>query len=303
MKLRTRIAVSAFAAALAALAFASSASASFHLIKIKEVYLGAAGQDAFIELQMHAAGQNQVTGHKVDFYTAAGGLLGSSPLFPDSVPNGQNQRTILIADEGVPGRDLTYPAMTGATLTYNPGGAACFTGSNDCVAWGNFTGAAMLPGPVGDPVLPGGITPGSSITRRIDRGCRSALDAADDTNNSAADFVLTANPSPRGNAVTPTERVCAGIRCGGKATNFVGTPKRNVIVGTPKRDVIAGLGGNDVLRGLGGNDILCGGAGKDKLIGGKGRDRLLGGPGKDILRGGPGRDVLRGGPGRDRQFQ
>ena len=304
MTLKARLTATALATALAALAFASSAGASTHLIKIKEVFLGAAGSDAFVELQMYGSGQNLVAGQKVDFYTETGSLLGSSPVFPDSVPNGQNQRTILIGDEAVDGRDLTYPMMTGATLLYNGGGAVCFTGSNDCVAWGNFTEdpSDPLPGRTGTPALAAtGIAAGSSLVRKINRGCRTLLEAKDDTDNSSADFVQTANPTPRGNSLPATGRRC--VPCGGRLSTITGTNRRDILRGTPRADVIAGLGGNDTIRGLGGNDIICGGKGRDRLIGGKGRDRLIGGPGRDILRGGPGKDILRGGPGRDRQIQ
>jgi Ca2+-binding RTX toxin-like protein len=287
---------------LGTLSFASSASASTHEVMIREVFLGAAGNDAFVELQMFSAGQNQVTGQKVNIYQADGSLLAASPVFPSSVPNGQNQRTILIADTAVPGGDLEYPMMTAATLGYGPGGAACFTGSGDCVAWGNFVDTDIgFTGNPGTPVLPGGIPAGASITRKLTRGCRTLLDPADDTNNSAADFAQTNNPSPRGNAAAPTEKRCAP--CGGKLATITGTAKKNKLRGTAGKDIIAGLGGNDTIRGLGGNDILCGGGGRDRLIGGGGKDRLLGGPGKDTLLGGGGRDKLVGGPGRDTQVQ
>jgi len=302
MKLRTRLAVTAFAAGLGALVIAPSASASFHLVKIKEVYLGASGNDAFIELQMYSAGQTQVAGQKVRFFDELGGIQGESPLFPGNVDNGQNQRTILIGDTAVEGRDFTYDVMTETIPFIGPGGAACFTGSGDCVSWGNFVDMnVMYTGNAGTPVLPGGIPPGSSITRKIDRGCKTLLEASDDTDNSSADFSLTATLTPRGNSQAPTERSC--VPCGGRTSTITGTNGKNKLIGTPKVDVIAGLGGNDTIRGLAGNDILCGGGGKDKLIGGGGKDKLLGQAGRDTLRGGAGRDVLRGGPGRDLQIQ
>ena len=45
----------------------------------------------------------------------------------------------------------------------------------------------------------------STLERTITRGCATALDIADDTNNSAADFRAAAQP-PRNNAATPTEK-------------------------------------------------------------------------------------------------
>ena len=219
MNRRTRLAAMLFAASLGTLLFAASASASFHLVKIKEVFLGAAGNDAFVELQMPAAGENEVTGQKVAFYTANGNLLTISDPFPSKAPSGQNQRTILIGDSAVPDRDFAYDALTGATLSYGPGGAACYTGSNDCVAWGNFADANdtnEYTGNAGTPVLPAGIPTGSSITRKINRGCPTTLDLVDDTNNSAADFVQTTPPprraTPRPPAARPASPVVASSR-------------------------------------------------------------------------------------------
>jgi hypothetical protein len=46
-----------------------------------------------------------------------------------------------------------------------------------------------------------------TLIRSITRGCGTALDPADDTDNSAADFTV-GTVNPRGNSVTPTETVC-----------------------------------------------------------------------------------------------
>ncbi len=48
---------------------------------------------------------------------------------------------------------------------------------------------------------------GKTLIRTISRGCATALDAADDTNNSAADFTVGTG-NPRNNAATPTETPC-----------------------------------------------------------------------------------------------
>ena len=47
------------------------------------------------------------------------------------------------------------------------------------------------------------------LVRTISRGCATALDAADDTDNSAADFSI-GTPIGRNNAATPTEKPCTG---------------------------------------------------------------------------------------------
>jgi Ca2+-binding RTX toxin-like protein len=282
MTFRARLIATAVAASLGALAFAGSASASFHEIQVREVYLGDLGNDSFIELQMFSAGQTQVAGQTVTLYAADGSVQGVSPSFAGNVTNGQSQRTILIGDTAVTNRDFAWDMMyeTAGGGILAAGGAACFSGNNDCVTWGNFVDSSVnYTGTAGTPLLPAGIPAGSSITRKLTRGCRTALDRKDDTNNSATDFARTGNPSPRGNAGAITERPCSP--CGGKPGTLTGTNGKDVLVGTPGNDVIAGLGGRDTIKGKGGRDILCGGKGRDKLIGGKGRDVLRGGPGRD----------------------
>src|SRR5215216_4072090 len=92
------------AVALAGLAFAApSASAVFHLMKIREVAPNPAGPDSsFVELQMYEAGQNFVGGHVVNSYQANGMPAGSFTM-TGNVPNGENQRTILLGDTATPG--------------------------------------------------------------------------------------------------------------------------------------------------------------------------------------------------------
>jgi len=60
--------------ALSAAILAQPASASFHLMKIREVYPGSAAAPTsdFVVLQMTAAGENFVNGHPITLYGAAG---------------------------------------------------------------------------------------------------------------------------------------------------------------------------------------------------------------------------------------
>ncbi len=203
------------ALAMAAVALpAASADAAFHLMKVREVYPGSSSvgrDDAFIELQMFAAGQNFVGGHTVSYFTAGGSLLGSTTI-DNNVPNGESQRTVLIGDTLVPGRDVAnvQSDMLGQSLgTAGAGGAVCFE-AIDCVSWGTFAGA--LPSPAGANAA--AIPDGASLERSIAPNCATLLEDADDTNNSAVDFAL-ATPSPRGNAVPPTETACTGGNPGG----------------------------------------------------------------------------------------
>ena len=296
---------------LGCLAAAPSASANHHFVVISEVYGGDADAGSeFVELQMLAGGQNVFTtsGAEIQFYNATGASLGQEPFTTN--PTSGAQRTVLMAT-GAAALDFGVTPDTqllDADRVPIAGGAVCFYSNPfmgiDCVSWGNFTGAAMLP------VDPGGnadpneaaIPSGSSIVRTKARGsCATLMDFADDTDDSAADFAPGA-PSPTPSA-TAAETECTDpdpgpdptppAKCAGQNATKEGTAGPNVIVGTPGKDVIAALGGNDTIRGLAGNDFLCGGGGRDKLIGGGGRDKLFGQAGRDTCKGGPKRDTAK----------
>jgi RTX calcium-binding nonapeptide repeat (4 copies) len=338
----TRIACFMMLAAAASLAVVGSASADYHLNKIRQISGegGASLDTSYIELQMYAPGQNLVSGRNITIWDQDALLLGlpqpiaTLPLSGPNPPNGENQRTILIGDTAVAGRDFTLDlSVYLSTLSGGPdpkpylAGAACFD-TIDCVSWGAFTGAANLP----DKTTPNGsVLPITfSLQRSIAPGCPTLLEEGDDTNNAQTDFV----PGPkegRPNSVPPPERPCGGgqgagggggfTSCAGKLTTIVGTDGNDALTGTAAADVIAAGAGNDVIRALAGNDVVCAGLGKDRLVGGKGNDTLLGEAAKDTLRGGagndklkggsaadtlkggPGRDKLKGGPGKDVQIQ
>jgi hypothetical protein len=105
----------------------------------------------------------------------------------------------LVATAGI-AADATLPP----DVLKAAGGAVCFD-DLDCVSWGAFTGAAKIAGPAGTPAA--SIPDGLALQRTIGRGCATALDTADDSDDSAADFVAVA-PAPRPNSVAPTELVC-----------------------------------------------------------------------------------------------
>jgi hypothetical protein len=186
------------------------AHATYHLMMIREVFGGSAAQPNahFVELQMHASGQNFVGGKQVKFFNAGGTEVGSF-AFPGSVSNGVNQASILVGTPEVqtafgvtPDLTMTTPVIAAA------GGKACFfdpadpynpgtgLGNIDCVSWGTFAAGGDTGTPA--PAIPSGM----SIERRISGGTSStALDSADDTNNSAADFQAAA-PTPQKNRIT-----------------------------------------------------------------------------------------------------
>ena len=184
---------------LAAILCPTHLSAAFHLMSIKEVFPGtaAAPNARYVMLQMYADGQNFVAGHPVIFYDASGAPTNTF-TFTNNVANGSNQATILIATaEAQALFGITPDLMMTAAAMIPAGGKVCFD-TVDCMSWGNYSGSTSG---VGNPFNPsGGLTPGDAARRRTDiAGSPTTLEFADDTNDSANDFVV-AFPGPRNNA-------------------------------------------------------------------------------------------------------
>jgi hypothetical protein len=211
-----RLFVSAIAAFVGLLAAAPAAQASFHLMKVREVYAGAS-DDSYVELQMLFNTEFAVGGHSLRLYNAAGATLDTFTFTVGyQAPNhnsASGNNTILIGDTGVQTAfGVTPDDHTEANLNIPAsGGAVCWLDGSppDCVSWGNFTGSASLPAPgAGTPVSAGGITAGKALRRSIAPGCSTLLESGDDTDNSATDF-SEVTPNPRNNASTVTESMCA----------------------------------------------------------------------------------------------
>ncbi len=188
-------------AVVAALFAAAAPSlATFHEIKVKEVFPGtvAAPNAQYVVLQAYAAGQVLLTGHALHVFDAAGAPVATF-TFSATAANGANQMTLLIATTeaatlfGVPS-DL--PMTASLPLT---GGKVCWE-ALDCVAWGSYHGPATG---VGTPFnAPVGLERGQAMQRRLDVcaiGMPTILEACDDTDDSANDFVF-AIPAPKNNA-------------------------------------------------------------------------------------------------------
>lgn len=193
---------------------AAPALATFHLIEIREVFPGSkANPNAqYVELQMRSGGQNLVGGHFVRTFDAAAAPVATS-TFPSDVANDANQSTLLLA---TPQAEAEFGIVADGPLTPGiapAGGAVCWE-TIDCASWGTFAGS--LPSPAGTPAAAGGIPDGMALRRSIARGCATALESLDDTNQSQADFEAVF-PAPRPNSVPPSERLCAGT--GGGAGN------------------------------------------------------------------------------------
>lgn len=188
---------------------AKPASATFHEIMVKEVFPGTAASPnaQYVVLQAWAQFQNAVGGHTLTVYDAAGASVGTF-TFSGPLGNGANQMSIFIATpEAATLFNLTADlAMT--PVISAAGGKVCWE-TWDCAAWGNYTGPAAGVGtPFGVPV---GLERGTAMRRRLDvAGSPTLLEFADDTNDSANDFVA-ATPAPRTNAGvdgTPPASTC-----------------------------------------------------------------------------------------------
>jgi hypothetical protein len=203
---RCRIVVAAvLTACLGLVVLAPSAGASFHDIKIRSFFQGTGGspQLAFVELQMYSPGQNLVSGQNLKLCSSANTC--SQTNFVTNVANGGNQRMILIGDTGVAERDITVAGMgtTLQSLAAGAGGAICYS-TIDCVSFGTYSGTPSSP--TGTPLA--GLPANQVSVRRITAGCPTALDVADDTNSSAADFTNAVGYPRRNNAAVPTETLC-----------------------------------------------------------------------------------------------
>jgi hypothetical protein len=239
MRRGLRLAAASAVTAFGLLLGASSASATFHLIKIREVFPGSAAHpdSSYVELQSYSAFQNQLQFGQLHVYSANGTDVHTfSPTTPPApVANNSNNATAIVADSGFasafPG---VTPDFTDSGLNLNPAaGAVCWPLTEppfeDCVSWGAFTGNANLPDSAGSPFqgsgTGGAIGDGKAIVRSISANCPTALDDADDTNDSAADF-SEATPNPRPNSSPITETVCAPAGGGGAPAPSAGPKKK-----------------------------------------------------------------------------
>jgi len=210
----------AFAVALSGLLAAPpSARATFHEMSIREVYPGGADNASYVELQMWAAFQNFVGGHRLVAYDPTGKAIDDVALAAD-VKNGTNQSTVLVADTSYSTvfDEMPAPDDSDEGLDLSPeGGAVCWIEGSppDCVAWGDFKGPLPAHVPelkVGSPASPTGVKVGKALRRSIAKGCATLLDPppTDDSDDSATDF-SEVEPAPRDNATKPTESACPSL--------------------------------------------------------------------------------------------
>jgi len=192
---------------------APAANASFHLMKVREVY--PAGDASYVELQMFSAGESLVAGHHLVNYNANGSVANDFTLPTNVSPGSPSNSTILIADSGYTAAFPSGPAPdeVNSGLDFSPSaGAVCWTDGSppDCVSWGSFAGpfpAHLPPLTAGSPASPTGVTAGKALRRSIAPGCPTFLEAEDDTDSSLADF-SEQTPNPRSNSSPIPEHAC-----------------------------------------------------------------------------------------------
>jgi hypothetical protein len=193
-----RRALSLFAAAVVMLVSAKAA-ASFHLMKVVEVFAGSAAQPnaSYVQLQMYAAGQNLVGGHTLHIYGANGvEIAASSVTLTGNVPNGNDQANVLIGTAAVASAFGVNPDFVLPANLDKAGGAVCWE-TIDCFSWGSFaptmaadTSVSPFAALTMDKAARRIITTGTSAT---------ALDSGDDSNNNAMDFAAV-TPGPKNNS-------------------------------------------------------------------------------------------------------
>ncbi len=198
-------------AALVLWALPAPAWATFHFIKVVEVFPGTTADPnaQYVILRMYFAGQEFVGGHSLAIFDAGGNKVGTF-TFPGSVANGANLASILIATA-----DAEALFKVSADLAMDPmlepaGGAVCWDVVN-CVAWGSFAAPAALPAPPGAPFNPsGGLPLGSAMHRDLSTGGATsgfALAPPAPINNDGQSGTLAGTPTGTSTAtstVTPT---------------------------------------------------------------------------------------------------
>ncbi len=211
-------------ALLGVLMTATAASATFHLMKIREISPGADGQDdSYVEIQMYAPFQNFLGGGAM--LLRCNSDCSSKTTFSPfaNVAHGDTQDTVLFGDGGIAGGSKDFHVDLNLDQI-KPGGAVCYLsepGFTDCVSWGNFSANASLTASGGTSANPGtpapALTSGMALRRSITAGCPALLELSDDTNDSSADF-QAATPNPRPNSIAPTETSCGPSGGGGSST-------------------------------------------------------------------------------------
>ena len=175
--------VAAVALALVGLgAVASSASATFHLMKIREVSSGTGTADSsYVEIQMYFDFQSFLSnGAKL---VRCDATCSSPTTFAPftNVANGRSQDTVLFADSGIGSGSKDFNVNLNLD-SIQAGGAVCYLsepGFADCVSWGNFSADSDLMANYGTTAgMPAAaLVSGMALRRSIAPGCSTMLGA------------------------------------------------------------------------------------------------------------------------------
>ena len=206
--------------AVLALLAAPAAQATFHLIKVREVYPGHEQRQLRRAADVRRRPEPARPATSMTVYNATG-TAGRTPRPspPRRAPKPQTSAPILIGDTGVAGElSAVAPDLVdsepqprrrrrGRLLERErpPGRLRRLGQLQRRAALQTATGTGA-----GSPVRPRGITAGKAIRRSIAPGCPTLLEESDDTDVSSADF---SEVTPRARATTPaavTETTCAG---------------------------------------------------------------------------------------------
>ena len=144
----TRFVAVVAATGVALLVGAGSASATFHLMKLREVSAGTGPADSsYVEIQAYAPLQKFLSGGAT--VVRCDSTCSTPSVFNPftDVANGNNQDTVVFGDSGLAGgsKDFTVDGLNLDAIA--AGGAVCYVsepGYNDCVSWGNFSGNSTL---------------------------------------------------------------------------------------------------------------------------------------------------------------
>jgi len=179
---------SALFAGAVVMLMSAKASAAYHIMKVVQVY--ASSTASYVQLQMYTGGQNQVVGHKISVYDAAGvEIAASSYTIAGTNPaNSSDQANILFGTSGVMATFGVAPDFILPANLSPAGGAVCFDASPaDCFTWGNFTGTTA--DKVGGVTSPFAAFTTMAAKRKISGGASATLlEAADDNDVISADF-------------------------------------------------------------------------------------------------------------------
>ncbi len=184
------------------------ALAGSDLIKIVEICPGTAAQPRaqYVMLQAYATDQTSVIGHPITVFDNSGNLLATFG-FNSNIRNGHSQSNILIGTAATQSFFGVVPDLQMSPVIALGGGKICYD-VFDCVSWGTFAGDASAPSPSGEPFAAAtGLTLGDAMRRNL--AADGTLSAADDTDDSAADFHL-ASPYPRNNFGETGNILCVG---------------------------------------------------------------------------------------------